>query len=129
MEGSVVGAGFYKFWNLRSTTDGRTNCEVKSTAKSTGAGTGRRQMRALWLLLGRSDIVGAALVHPKQRPHAQTLMEVAVLTLLADHASALAWDRKYQSVGLPIHGQVARACDALGHQRTRLQFSSMLSEL
>ena len=86
-------------------------------------------MRALWLLLGRSDIVGAALVHPKQRPHAQTLTEVAVLTLLADHSSALAWDRKYQSVGLPIHGQVARACDALGHQHTRLQFSSMLSEL
>uniref|UniRef100_M4BGA5 Uncharacterized protein n=1 Tax=Hyaloperonospora arabidopsidis (strain Emoy2) TaxID=559515 RepID=M4BGA5_HYAAE len=67
------------------------------------------------LSLGRSDIFGAALEHPKQQPHAQIVMEFTVLTTLADHASALAQDHKCRPLGLLKHGQVACACDSSKH--------------
>ena len=55
-------------------------------------------------LLGRSDIVGAALEHLKQHPNAIVAIIFAVLTPLDDQLSALAQDHGYRSQGLPKHG-------------------------
>ena len=81
------------------------------------------------LLRGRSDIFVATLEHLKQKPHAQIGMEVAGLTPLADHASALAHYHKCRPLRLLKYGQIACACGCLEHRHTHLRFPSMLSRL
>ena len=56
-------------------------------------------------------------------------MEVAVLTPLADDASAIVQDYACRPLVLPKHGQVACTCDSLEHSHAHMRSSSMLSVL
>ena len=79
----------YKIWTSRPTTVAKTVVKINLLVLVVMIDD---RCEIYGRLLGRSDIVGAALERPKQHPHAQTAMVVAVSTSLDDHMSALAQD-------------------------------------